>query len=103
MRLPNADDAIIDRPKLEGYLLSEAHPVGRFKARFFATLGFTADKGRELEAALRSQHVPESVTPGPAERVASPSRSGLCSRGRAMRLRDSSRRTREARHDISES
>ena len=63
--MPNADHAIIEQGKLEGYLLSEVHPVGRFKARFFAGLGFTADNWRELDAALRSQHLPESATPGP--------------------------------------
>ena len=51
MRLPNVDQATIDRAKLEGYLLSEVHPVGRFKARFFASLGFTAHNWRELETA----------------------------------------------------
>ncbi len=65
--MPNADHAIIEQSKLEGYLLSEVHPVGRFKARFFASLGFTAGNWRELDAALRSQHLPESATPGPVE------------------------------------
>lgn len=67
MQLPHADQAIIDRGKLEGYLLSEVHPVGRFKARFFASLGFTAHNWRDLDAAFRSQHLPESATPGPVE------------------------------------
>ena len=65
--MPNVDQAIIERAKLEGYLLSEVHPVGRFKARFFASLGFMAHNWRELDAALRSQHLPESATPGPVE------------------------------------
>ena len=34
MLLPNAQGAIIDEAKLRDYLLSEVHPVGRFKARF---------------------------------------------------------------------
>jgi hypothetical protein len=67
VRLPNADHAIIEQGKLEGYLLSELHPVGRFKARFFASLGFTAHNWRELDTALRSQHLPESATSGPVE------------------------------------
>jgi hypothetical protein len=67
VRLPNADQAIIERVKLEGYLLAEAHPVGRFKARCFASLGFTAHTWRDLEAALRSQHLSEPATPGPVE------------------------------------
>jgi hypothetical protein len=70
VRLPNRHQAIIERVKLEGYLLSEVHPVGRFKARFFASLGFTAHDWRELDAALRSQHLPESATPGPVEAFA---------------------------------
>jgi len=67
VRLPNVDHAIVEQGKLKGYLLSEVHPVGRFNARFFASLGFTADNWRELETALRSQHLPESATPGPVE------------------------------------
>lgn len=39
MRLPNADRAAIDAAKIRDYLLSEMHPVGRFKAAFFSTLG----------------------------------------------------------------
>ena len=72
MRLPNADQAIIERVKLEGYVLADAHPVGRFKARFFASLGFTAHNWRELEAVLRSQHLPEPATPGPVEAFGQP-------------------------------
>jgi hypothetical protein len=30
--LPNADQAIIDPVKRQGYLLSTSHPIGRFKA-----------------------------------------------------------------------
>lgn len=65
--MPNVDHAVIDRAKLEGYLRSEGHPVGRFKARFFASLGFTAHNWRDLDAALRSHHLSESATPGPVE------------------------------------
>ena len=72
MRLPNADQAIIERVKLEGYVLADAHPVGRFKARFFASLGFTAHNWRELEVALRSQHLPEPATPGSVEAFGQP-------------------------------
>lgn len=61
MLLPAADHAIIDRDKLERYLLSTSHPVGRFKARFFAALGFTTERWDELEAALRSDHLTQSA------------------------------------------
>lgn len=40
MKLPNAKDALISRNKLINYLLSETHPVGSSKAKFFRELGF---------------------------------------------------------------
>jgi len=40
VKLPNADRVRIDERKVRGYLLSPSHPVGRFKARVFAALGF---------------------------------------------------------------
>ncbi|HEX7180357.1 MAG TPA: hypothetical protein VF756_00835 [Thermoanaerobaculia bacterium] len=54
MRLPNADRVIIDNRKLRDYLLSPAHPVGRFKAAFFASLGFDAAAWDQLELQLRT-------------------------------------------------
>jgi hypothetical protein len=62
--LPNAELAEIDRQKLHGYLLSKAHPVGRFKARFFAALGYAAERWQELEADLRMQHLTQDAEPG---------------------------------------
>lgn len=44
----------IDRRKLTGYLLSTAHPVGRSKARFFASLGFFPADADRLDQALRA-------------------------------------------------
>lgn len=44
MRLPNADRAVIDAPKVRDYLLSETHAVGRFKAVFFTSLGYSNDR-----------------------------------------------------------
>ena len=40
MKLPHADRAEIDPGKLGRYLLSETHPVGKAKARFFREAGF---------------------------------------------------------------
>ena len=64
VRLPNAERALIDRTKLEGYLLSTSHPIGRFKARFLAALGFTADHWEVLEQALREQHLHQDAEAG---------------------------------------
>jgi len=63
MLLPDADRAVIDPIKLHGYLLSASHPIGRFKARFFGALGFTAARWSELEDALRTQHLRSEAQP----------------------------------------
>ena len=64
MLLPNAEFAIIERAKFEEYLLSFSHPVGRFKARFFAGLGFSADRWDILEQAFRVQHLSQDADAG---------------------------------------
>ena len=38
MKLPHGADAEVPLAKVSDYLLSAEHPVGRFKARFFASL-----------------------------------------------------------------
>ena len=62
LKLPNADRAVIPREKLYGYLLSSAHPVGRFKARFFARLGYRSDTWQRFDADLRSQHLSQDAS-----------------------------------------
>lgn len=54
MALPGADRAVVEPRKLRDYLLSPAHLVGRFKAAFFTSLGYTADTWGLLSADLRS-------------------------------------------------
>lgn len=51
--LPHADRAVVPEHKVTGYLLSEAHPDGRGKARFFSGYGFSALEWQSLAAALR--------------------------------------------------
>lgn len=53
MRLPGADRAVIEPPKIRDYLLSWSHPIGRFKAAFFRSLGYTDSDSTRLEADLR--------------------------------------------------
>ncbi len=48
MNLPNADGAIVNPTKIRDYLLSAAHPVGRFKAAFFISLGYSAEQWEQL-------------------------------------------------------
>ena len=61
MRLPNAVQAIIDAAKLRHYLLSLEHPIGRFKARFFRSLGFERHEFQRLGEALRGQRLPQDA------------------------------------------
>ncbi len=39
MKLPNSEKALVSKEKLSNYLLSETHPVGGSKAKFFRRLG----------------------------------------------------------------
>ena len=48
MDLPNAERAVIDASKVRDSLLSEIHPVGRFKAVFFMSLGYEAARWQVL-------------------------------------------------------
>ena len=52
--LPNGEVAVVARGKLVDYLLSEAHPDGRGKARFFNGHGFSALDWEALAATLRA-------------------------------------------------
>ncbi len=66
MHLPDAERAVIDEVKVRDYLLSSDHPVGRYKAFFFARLGY--DSGNwtrlrdDLHAAARSADVEMTVS-----------------------------------------
>lgn len=53
MKVPNAQSAQIDRAKIEDYLLSPFHPVGRFKSVVFNALGYSRDAWRQLDTDLR--------------------------------------------------
>ena len=53
MKLPRADQVRIDERKAREYLLSPTHPVGRFKARVFASLGFTENTVDSFVAEIR--------------------------------------------------
>jgi len=60
--IPNTDRAVVEPAKLHDYLLSRSHPVGRFKATFFQALGYSSENWRQLEADLRTQHLPKEAT-----------------------------------------
>jgi len=49
---PHADHAIVDEAKICDYLLSSVHPVGRFKAKVFLSLGYTIETWTRLRGDL---------------------------------------------------
>lgn len=64
MKLPGAETAIIDSRKLRDYLLAHAHTVGRHKAVFFASLGYSRRGWRKLEADLAAFALTNDARPG---------------------------------------
>ena len=52
MHVPNAEAAFVSERKFLEYLLSDTHPVGRFKAAFFKSLGYSLDATDDLKQAL---------------------------------------------------
>ena len=52
MRLPNAENAIVERDKIVRYLLSGTHTRGRGKAQFFLGFGFRPEAPEAMRQAL---------------------------------------------------
>jgi len=68
MKVPNAENAVIAPEKLRDYLLSETHPDGKHKARFFQAFGFSLDDWQSLGRAVRqhiSDHEVARIEPSP--------------------------------------
>ena len=63
---PNREQAYIPEPKLSKYVLSETHAVGKAKAKYFRSLGYTEANANELADALlmiaKSEGVSKKVT-----------------------------------------
>lgn len=62
--LPNSERAIVEPSKVRDYLLSPAHPVGRFKAAVFAALGYTHEQWETLQADLLAMGRTNSAVAG---------------------------------------
>ena len=52
MKLPNADKAIVEREKVDDYLLDSTHPDNGGKAQFFERLGFRRGEWKILADAF---------------------------------------------------
>lgn len=61
MKLPNASLVIVEREKVENYLLNPAHRSGAGKAKFFSLFGFKRERWQELEQALRQHALTQEV------------------------------------------
>ena len=67
-RLPNAVGAQIDPRKLRDYALNPEHESGRYsgryKAAFFAQMGYAAEHWQRLEQDIREQHLAQPTEVG---------------------------------------
>jgi hypothetical protein len=52
MKMPGAQRAVVEPTKVRDYLLSPIHPVGRFKATFFAGIGYSGENWQALQTWL---------------------------------------------------
>jgi hypothetical protein len=62
VKLPNAEQARVDREKITEYVFSETHPRGRSKAEFFSRFGFRIVEWETLAEALRNHGASNPVT-----------------------------------------
>jgi len=62
MKLPNAENAVVEREKITDYLLSASHRYGASKARFFGAFGFALEEWWTLAEALRKHGRDHDVT-----------------------------------------
>src|SRR5204862_5130674 len=68
MKLPNAENSVVDIDKLRDYCLNPEHPRGRHKARVFASaLGLTAADAEELRDALLGAARTQDAVPTEAD------------------------------------
>lgn len=62
MKLPNAENAIVEREKITEYLLNPTHLYGASKARFFRAFGFCGEEWWRLAEALQELGREHDVT-----------------------------------------
>lgn len=61
MKLPHAKNVVIAQEKLVNYILSEAHPTGKFKAKIFRKIGFDKSKVNAFKKELKQIVVSEEI------------------------------------------
>jgi hypothetical protein len=65
MKLPGNQDAVVQDGKLAAYLLSDTHPVGKAKAKYFRSLGYSIANADQLKddliAITTSNEITETI------------------------------------------
>ena len=64
MKAPGHENPQVPKEKIAEYLLSDSHPSGRAKARFFRRFGFSAETWETLAAALKRHVTVKEVSSG---------------------------------------
>jgi hypothetical protein len=64
VKLPYAENALIEPAKVRDYLLSPTHPIGKFKAAYFVALGYGQDQWPTLVEDLRAVATQHDAVPG---------------------------------------
>ncbi len=64
MRIPGGDKAFVDPAKVRDYLLSLEHPIGRFKAAFFGSLGYSRDSWQALQGEFKRLALSDDASTG---------------------------------------
>ena len=67
MRLPNHNNALLPSEKIRGYLLSDSHPIGRYKAAVFRSLGYESRDSEVLARDLRKLLILDAAEVGTSE------------------------------------
>jgi len=62
MKLPGADNLIVEREKIVDYLLNASHPDNSGKAEFFLDLGFKRSHWQLMAAAFRNAVANQSIS-----------------------------------------
>jgi hypothetical protein len=62
--LPGVEQAVVELAKIHDYLLSPSHPVGRFKAVVFFSLGYTTEGWVKLRDDILTLARAEEARPG---------------------------------------
>ena len=61
MKLPNSQNAVVERAKVTGYLLATSSPRGKSKANFFVRFGFNTENWQAFADALKFQGATNEV------------------------------------------